>query len=221
MSEYVKKKHEYEEMLRELKEDRADFEEDQEYVKKLKEKYSQYSEEEVLKLREQIAHFEVRIKNDEEIIKEYRDKNTRMESSLLDDDGHSLVVRIQELEGQLEEANQKNDELANMPSVDEIERLRAKAKELETVRVALDDEKQKRNEAEAKISAYAMSARELENARVSAAALESLNNQLQMKLKYISEQYKTTQESKFKVLLDIDSEIAEQGLYTPSGLEKA
>ena len=187
-------------MLRELKEDRADFEEDQEYVKKLKEKYSQYSEEEVLKLREQIAHFEVRIKNDEEIIKEYRDKNTRMESSLLDDDGHSLVVRIQELEGQLEEANQKNDELANMPSVDEIERLRAKAKELETVRVALDDEKQKRNEAEAKISAYAMSARELENARVSAAALESLNNQLQMKLKYISEQYKTTQESKFKVL---------------------
>ena len=221
MSEYVKKKHEYEEMLRELKEDRADFEEDQEYVKRLKEKYSQYSEEEVLKLREQIAHFEARIKSDEEIIKEYRDKNTRMESSLLDDDGHSLVVRIQELEGQLEEANQKNDELANMPSVDEIERLRAKAKELETVRVALDDEKQKRNEAEAKISAYAMSARELENARVSAAALESLNNQLQMKLKYISEQYKTTQESKFKVLLDIDSEIAEQGLYTPSGFGKS
>ncbi|SCW81291.1 hypothetical protein SAMN02910400_02564 [Lachnospiraceae bacterium C10] len=221
MSEFVKKKHEYEEMLRELKEDRADFEEDQEYVKRLKEKYSQYSEEEVLKLREQIAHFEARIKSDEEIIKEYRDKNTRMESSLLDDDGHSLVVRIQELEGQLEEANQKNDELANMPSVDEIERLRAKAKELETVRVALDDEKQKRNEAEAKISAYAMSARELENARVAAAALESLNNQLQMKLKYISEQYKTTQESKFKVLLDIDSEISEQGIYNPKGFGKS
>lgn len=52
------------------------------------------------------------------------------------------------------------------------------ARPLEIVRVALDDEKQKRNEAEAKISAYAMSARELENARVSAAALESLNTSL-------------------------------------------
>lgn len=221
MSEYVKKKHEYEEKLRELKEDRADFDEDQEYIKKLREKYSQYSEEEVLKLREQIAHHEARIRSDEEIIKEYRDKNAHMESSLLDDDGHSLVVRIHELEGQLEEAVRRNDELANMPSVEEIERLRVKAKELETVRGALDDEKQKRSEAEAKISAYAMSTRELENARVAAAALESLNNQLQMKLKYISEQYKTTQESKFKVLLDIDSDISEQAIYNPAGFGKS
>lgn len=221
MSEYIGKKHEYERKLQELNEDRADFDEDRKYVKELKDKYSQYSEEEVLKLREQIAHHEARIKSDEEIIKEYRDKNTHMESSLLDDDGHSLVVRIQELEGQLEEAVRRNDELANMPSVDEIERLRAKAKELETVRVALDDEKQKRSEAEAKISAYAMSTRELENARVAAAALESLNNQLQMKLKYISEQYKTTQESKFKVLLDIDSEISEQAIYNPAGFGKS
>lgn len=220
MSEYIGKKHEYERKLQELDEERADFEEDRKYVKGLKDKYSQYSEDEVLKLREQIAHHEARIKSDEEIIKEYRDKNAHMESSLLDDDGHSLVVRIHELEGQLEEAVRRNDELVNMPSVDEIDRLRAKAKELETVRVALDDEKQKRSEAEAKISAYAMSTRELENARVAAAALESLNNQLQMKLKYISEQYKTTQESKFKVLLDIDSEISEQAIYNPAGFGK-
>lgn len=220
MSEYVKKKHEYEEKLCELKEDRADFDEEQEYIKKLRVRYSKYSEAEVLKLREQIAHHKARIKSDEEIIKEYRDKNTHMESSLLDDDGHSLVVKIRELEGQLEEAVRRNDELANMPSADEIERLRAKAKELETVRVALDDEKQKRSDAEAKVSAYAMSTRELENARVSASALESLNNQLQMKLKYISEQYKTTQESKFKVLLDIDSKMSEQALYNPAGFGK-
>lgn len=220
MSEYIGKKHEYERKLQELSEDRADFDEDRKYVKELKDKYSQYSEEEVLKLREQIAHHEARIKSDGEIIKEYRDKNAHMESSLLDDDGHSLVVRIQELEGQLEDAVRRNDELANMPSVDEIERLRTKAKELETVRIALDDEKQRRSEAEAKISAYAMSTRELENARVAAGALESLNNQLQMKLKYISEQYKTTQESKFKVLLDIDSEISEQAIYNPAGFGK-
>ena len=220
MSEYIGKKHEYERKLQELDEDRADFDEDRKYVKELREKYSQYSEDEVIKLKEQIAHHEARIKSDEEIIKEYRDNNTHMESSLLDDDGQSLVVRIRKLEEQLEEATRRSDELANMPSVEEIERLRAKAKELETIRVALDDEKQRRNEAEAKISAYAMSTRELENARVAAAALESLNNQLQMKLKYISEQYKSTQESKFKVLLDIDADISEQAIYNPAGFGK-
>lgn len=220
MSEYIGKKHEYERKLQELDEDRADFDEDCKYIKELKEKYSQYSENEVIKLKEQIAHHEARIKSDEEIIKEYREKNTRMESSLLDDEGQSLVVRIRKLEEQLEEAKRRNDELANMPSVEEIERLRAKAKELETIRVVLDDERQRRNEAEAKISAYAMSTRELENARVAAAALESLNNQLQMKLKYISEQYKSTQESKFKVLLDIDADISKQAIYNPAGFGK-
>ena len=210
MSEYISKKHEYEKELQKLNEERANFEEDYKYVKELKDKYNQYSEAEVIKLREQIAHHEARIKSDDEIIKDYRDKNTHMESILLDDDGRSLVVKIRELEDQLKDARKRSDELANMPSVEEIERLRAKEKELEKVNIALDNEKQKRSEAEAKISAYAMSTRELENARVAAAALESLNNQLQMKLKYISEQYKTTQESKFKVLLDIDKDIANQ-----------
>lgn len=227
MSEYVAKKHEYERECQELErerqeldEDRVDFDEERKYVKELREKYGKHSEEEVIKLKEQIAHHEARIKNDEEIIKEYREKNAYMESRLLGEDGQSLAVRIGELEGQLKEERRRSDELANMPSAEEIERLRAKAKELEIVRGALDDEKQERNKAEAKNSAYAMSMRELENARVAATALESLNNQLQMKLKYISEQYKTTQESKFKVLLDIDADISGQAIYNPAGFGK-
>ncbi len=215
MSECIRKKHEYEKMLQELEEDRADLKDDKEYVSKLKEKYNNYSESEVNKLKEQIAHFEARIKNDEEIIREYREKNARMESDLIGEDGQSLLIKIQELEDRLKEAKSRNDELANLPSTEEIDILRNKAKELEIVRNALDDEKQRLNEAEAKLSAYAMSSRELENARVASAALESLNNQLQMKLKYISEQYKTTQESKFKVLLDIDNDIKNQKLFSP------
>ncbi len=217
VADYSKKKSEYEAKLEDLREQQADLDADTEYIQGLKEKYSQYSEREVLKLQQQIAHYETQIEVFTERIKELTEKTAHMQTSLLDDDGHSLVVRIEELEAQLEEAVKRNDELANMPSEEEIERLRANSRELETVRVALDDEKQKRYEAEAKISAYAMSARELENARISAAALESLNNQLQMKLRYISEQYKSTQESKFKVLLDIDRDIAEQGLYNPKG----
>ena len=217
MNNYVEKKHEYDQKLLELKEDEAELKEDKDYVKSLKEKYSQYSEKEVLKLKEQIAHNETRIKADEEIIKGYRTKSANVDSLLLDDEGQSLVARISELEAQLKEASSKNDDLANMPSKEEIERLRANTRDLETTRMLLDDEKQKRQEAESKISAYAMSARELENARISASALESLNNQLQMKLKYISEQYKNTQESKFKVLLDIDSDIENQKIFNPSG----
>ncbi len=222
--EYVKKvddlsakKKEYEHKLLELEEDKADLAEDKEYVAKLKEKYSKYSEEEVLRLESEIEHYKTQIGFYNKRIGELDEKTARMESLLLDNEGQSLMARISELEMQLEEALKRNDELVNMPSEEEIERLRANAKELEELRIELDEQKRKRAEAEAKISAYAMSARELENARVSAAALESLNNQLQMKLKYISEQYKTTQESKFKVLLDIDKELEEQPLRSPKG----
>ncbi len=222
--EYVKKvddlsakKKEYEHKLLELEEDKADLAEDKEYVARLKEKYSKYSEEEVLRLESEIEHYKTQIGFYNKRIGELDEKTARMESLLLDNEGQSLMARISELEMQLEEALKRNDELVNMPSEEEIERLRANAKELEELRIELDEQKRKRAEAEAKISAYAMSARELENARVSAAALESLNNQLQMKLKYISEQYKTTQESKFKVLLDIDKDLEEQPLRSPKG----
>lgn len=214
---YTQKKQEYEEKLQNLEEQQADLDVDTEYVKNLKAKYSQYSETEVLKLQQQLLHYEEQIAVYTARIKELTAQIAHMQGILLDDDGHSMVVRIEELEAQLAEATAKNDEIANMPSKEEIERLRANTKELEVVRGVLDDEKQKRHEAESKISAYAMSTRELENARVAAAALESLNNQLQIKLKYISEQYKTTQESKFKVLLKIDQEVAGQGLYNPKG----
>lgn len=215
--ESAKKKIEYEKKIQELEEEEADLKAESEYVQDLKAKYSQYSEKEVLKLQQQIAHYETQIEVYTERIKELSGKTAQMEGALLDADGESLVAKINELETQLEEAVRRNDELANLPSEEEIERLRANTKELENIRLALDDEKQKRAKAESQISAYAMSARELENARVTSAALESLNNQLQMKLRYISEQYKSTQESKFKVLVDIDKEISAQDMFNPKG----
>lgn len=215
--EFAAKKLEYERKLEELTEQQEELDADSQYVRELKKKYSRYSENEVWKLQQIKEHYEIQIKAYTERIQELNEKTARMESRLLDDDGQSLLVRIDELEEKLAEAVRRSDELANMPSQEEIERLRAGAVELEQVKIVLDDEKQKRHEAEAKISAYAMSARELENARITAAALESLNNQMQLKLKYISDQYKTVQESKFKVLLDIDKEIAGQELFNPRG----
>lgn len=218
--EIANRKLEYELKLQDLVDQQADLDADREYIKELKEKYNKYSEREVLLLQHKLEHYEAQVEVYTSQLKELSDKTAQMQSKILDDDGSSLLIRINELEEQLADAIKRNDRLANMPSEDEIERLRMNTYELENLRITLDDEKQKRHEAETKISAYALSARELENARVTAAALESLNNQLQMKLKYISEQYKTTQESKFKVLLDIDKEIEEQGIFNPKGFNR-
>lgn len=217
VDEYFKKRLEYEDKLQDLQEQQEEIDADTEYIRRLKEKYNKYSEKEVIKLEQRIEHYEILIEEYTARIKELTRKNARMQSHLLDEDGHSLIVKIEELETRLEEAVKRNDEFSNMPSKEEIEQLRENTNELSFVKLALDDERQKRNAAEAKVNAYAMSARELENARVSAAALESLNNQLQMKLKYISEQYKTAHESKFKVLLDIDRTINNKGIFNPKG----
>ena len=70
----------------------------------------------------------------------------------------------------------------------------------------MDETKTQLVTAQAQLSAYALDKRELENARTTAAALQSLNEQLQKKLQYITEQYKSTHESKFQGLLEIDGE---------------
>ena len=217
IKELASKKKECEHKLLELKEWEADLEEEAETVKELRKKFNNYSEEKVITLEQELDHYKIQIQCYCEQIKNLSGKTAHMESILLDDEGQSMSSRIRELEEQLKDAIRRNDELVNLPSEEEIERLRANTKELEALRLVLDEEKQKRHEAEDKISAYAMSNRELENARVASAALESLNNQLQMKLKYISDQYKSTQEQKFKVLTEIDNAIGTQGIYNPKG----
>ncbi|WP_026527786.1 hypothetical protein [Butyrivibrio sp. VCD2006] len=219
IAELSSRKVELDRKMEDIAEQEAELKEESEYLKTLKAKYNQYNEKEVIKLTLEKEHFEQQLEAYAERIKELDASVAQSSTFLLDDNGESMVSKIHELEEQLKEAQNRNDELANMPSKEEVERLRANTKELESVKISLDDEKQKRTEAEAKISAYAMSTRELENARVAAASLESLNNQLQMKLKYISEQYKSTQESKFKVLLDIDKEIENQKIFNPSGFK--
>lgn len=221
VKELAKLKAEYAEKLLEIEEERAEIEELKQYMAERRKRYEQSSEAKVLELQGQVEYYETVVKVHMERIKELSEKSAQMEGYMLDDNGQTLIARLNELEQQLADAKQKNDELANMPSTEEIERLRAKAVELESVRIALDDERQKREQAEAKMGAYAMGMRELENARASAAALESMNNQLQMRLEHISKQYKSTQESKFRVLLDIDKTVQAKGLFKATGFGKS
>lgn len=203
-------KMEYMKLSEEIALDKEDLEDEKAYVRQQREKYTKYSPEQVLRLESQIHDMEEIIKVNQEHIKELTEKNAGLEKYATTDDGRSLLVKINELESKLKEAQKMNDELANMPSLEEIAELRAKKAELEECKISLDEERQKRLDAESKISQSALSARELENARISAGALESLNNQLQMKLKYISDQYKSTQESKFPSLLQIDTKVDSQ-----------
>lgn len=219
--ELAKLKAEYAEKLVEIEEERAEIEELKQYMAERRKRYEQSSEAKVLELQGQVEYYETVVKVHMERIRELSEKSAHMESYMLDDNGQTLITRLNELEMQLADAKKKNDELANMPSAEEVERLRAKAVELESIRIALDDERQKREQAEAKMGAYAMGMRELENARASAAALESMNNQLQMRLEHISKQYKSTQESKFRVLLDIDKAVQAKGIFKATGFGKS
>lgn len=201
----------------EAEERKREADEDSEYFAELRAKYGTDTTRKIDALNDQIADLNSRIEALQARLTEVRNDNSQLRSYMRDDNGESLLAEIADLKLQLEESQKKADELANMPSEKEIAILREKAQNLEDAIVALDEERSKREEAERKLSTYALSVRELENARVSAAALESLNNQLQAKLKQISDQYKETQESKFKTLLEIDEAVDKQPTFIAKG----
>ncbi len=201
----------------EAEERKREADEDSEYFAELRAKYGTDTTRKIDALNDQIADLSSRIEALQARLTEVRNDNSQLRSYMRDDNGESLLAEIADLKLQLEESQKKADELANMPSEKEIAILREKAQCLEDAIAELDEERSKREEAERKLSTYALSVRELENARVSAAALESLNNQLQAKLKQISNQYKETQESKFKTLLEIDESVDKQTTFIAKG----
>lgn len=109
---------------------------------------------------------------------------------------------------------EEQDEYSNLPSPSRIAELLHAEEMLRTQRQELDETKTLLVTTQAQLSAYALDKRELENARTTTAALQSLNEQLQRKLQYITEQYKSNHESKFQGLLEIDAE-----KYVPSERE--
>lgn len=197
--DYQRKKAEYDMELEELEGDRV-------YVQELKKRYEGCSEVEVKRLQLKIEHLEQINLASQERISEQSKKIARLEVRALDTSGQSALVRIDELETRLATATEQLDEYSNLPSPSRIAELQHCEEMLQTQRMELDETKTQLVTAQAQLSAYALDKRELENARTTAAALQSLNEQLQKKLQYITEQYKSTHESKFQGLLEIDGE---------------
>ena len=197
---------EYNEKRKEFELDKADLDEEREYINMLKERYNSCSEVELNKLLLKIQHLEYINKASQEKISEQSKKIAKLEVRAVDNNGQSAQERIDELEELLENATAQLDEYSNLPSMTRIAELETAEQQLKAFQIELDETKAELMTSKSQISAYALDKRELENARTTASALESLNDQLQKKLQYITEQYKSSQESKFQGLLKIDEE---------------
>lgn len=204
LADYQRKKAEYDMELEELEGDRI-------YVQELKKRYEGCSEVEVNRLQLMIRRLEEINLANQESISEQSKKIARLETRALDTNGQSAYERIDELETRLATATAQLDEYSNLPSPSRIAELQHCEELLQTLQIELDKTKTQLVTTQAQLSAYALDKRELENARTTASALQSLNDQLQKKLQYITEQYKSNHESKFQGLLEIDRE-----KYTPS-----
>lgn len=211
--EYRTKLDELEAAIKEYQRQKADYEYEREelegereYIQALKQRYEGCSETEVRLLQLKIAHLEDINKASQEQISVQSKKIAQLEVRALDRSGQTAQERIDELENLLAVATSQLDEYSNLPSPSRVAELQHAEEMFRTQRQELDETKTKLVTAQAQLSAYALDKRELENARTTTAALQSLNEQLQRKLQFITEQYKSSHESKFQGLLEIDAE---------------
>lgn len=193
------------ELKAEIEIERSDLEEEQAYIKTLRKKYEGASETEVLRLRQTVEHLETVNQVSQENLTELSEKLAKLQNKLIQHNGKSEQERIDELEHQLERARQQLDEYVNLPSPERVAELELAENELARSRDEVDETRRKYFKTKEQLDATLLSVRELENAKATSAALTALNDQLQKKLQYISEQYKSTQESKFQGLLEIDA----------------
>ena len=209
----VEKRHaeltaEYENKMAELRAARAEYaalKAEQAYLQTMRKRYESCSETEILRLQQLVEHLEAVNRVSQERLTELSAKLARLQTRAIEHSGQSDQERIDELEHQLERATQQIDEYANLPSPARVAELELAEIELRRSRDEVDETRRRYEKTKEQLDATLLSVRELENAKATATALTALNDQLQKKLQYISEQYKSTQESKFQGLLEIDA----------------
>lgn len=205
MAELRAARAEYAALKAELDADRTDLEEEQAYLQTMRKRYESCSETEILRLQQLVEHLEAVNRVSQERLTELSAKLARLQTRAIEHSGQSDQERIDELEHQLERATQQIDEYANLPSPARVAELELAEIELRRSRDEVDETRRRYEKTKEQLDATLLSVRELENAKATATALTALNDQLQKKLQYISEQYKSTQESKFQGLLEIDA----------------
>ena len=199
--------------LKEIVERENEIAEQSTYLKSLREKYNSYNENTVENLRMEKEHYETQANIYMARIKELDAQNAKLSSEIAMGNGVALIEKNKALEARisiLEE--EKNNSLTI--THEEYNELIGYKDLLTTKSQQLEDEKIKTSRLQNRLASATISASELENAKNQADALLALNKQLQEKLKFISDQYKTTQENKFSVLLDIDKKLENEKIVT-------
>lgn len=175
------------------------------YLKELKKRYDECSESEVLRLKDKINSYEQKTATYKDMLEEKSKLLAKYEAMSQDNGGCFDIGRIEILEKELIKAQQELDKYSNFPT-------EARLAELQRIEVQADLYKNKYEELqiykeknEMQKTQMALEKRELQNKVVEAEALATLNEQLQDKLKFITEQYKANRESKFAGLIEIDN----------------
>lgn len=147
---------------------------------------------------------------DQEIIKKQKEEIRHLSKFIPEDELRSVNTIVEELESIRSENMRLKDELAQFPSQEELLTLRNSVNQVDLLQDKLKEEQRLKLEAENKAESLSLGVIELEQTKRVAETLKTLNAQLQDELNKINEVYKSSTQSKFPGLLEIDRKIAKQ-----------
>ena len=186
-----------------LEDDQADVEEDRKYIQEQKKKYAKSSQAEVDRLNSQLRIVNGDLESKDTLLQEREQEIISLRKMLGETGGKSLEDTVAQLTRERDEAL---NAVAEFPSSARIAELEQAEKEYQALKSEMKTLTEQKNELERELSLVHFSQNQLDSLRATAQAYEALNGQLQEKLKFISETYKSSLESKFAGLLEIDRE---------------
>jgi hypothetical protein len=220
LTELLKKETEIKRMQIELEIQEEDFEfmktEIQAKRENIEAKLELFSPSQVEKLNYEIETLEDLRNVDKELISKLKKEIIQLKQLIPDNESRSVDTILEELNSQRNENDRLRDHLAQLPSIEELDNLRASADTLDNINQVLDDERRKRREAEERAENLSIGVIELEQARKTAETLKTLNTQLQDELSKINDVYKQNTQSKFPGLIEIDQELSKAETFRPS-----
>ena len=195
-------------------------EEDMEFMKQElieKRKYFEMKLNELSPQKVEELHYEIKSiqelrQLDQEIIQKLKEEIQHLSKFIPEDELRSVNTIVEEMESVRRENMRLRDELAQFPSQEELLSLRNSADKVELLQEKLKEEQRLKLEAENKADSLSLGVIELEQTKRVAETLKTLNAQLQEELNKINEVYKSTTQSKFPSLIEIDRQIAAQDI---------
>ncbi|MCM3364787.1 AAA family ATPase [Niallia sp. MER TA 168] len=179
-------------------------------------KLSELSPQKVEALQYEIKSLQELRQLDQEMVRKLKEEIHHLSKYIPDDELRSVNTIVEELESVRLENRRLKDELAQYPSPEELLTLRNSADKVELLQEKVKEEQRLKLEAENRSDSLSIGVIELEQTKRVAETLKTLNAQLQEELKKMNDVYKSTTQSKFPSLIEIDKLIAAQDIIRPT-----